>query len=289
MSLSASAQSDFPTARFGGLSTNTAFALGDVDSVKASFESIHTQGVEQLRIELRGNSPFGALDTLLSVAETYQMDVFVAIPDTQVVKFDMQALSTAVASHTGTVKAYTMVYTNRVPSAELADAFKQIVAATPGALHGVSVRQASDHDFNTLVRLPGVDFVGLVLGYKEQGWASLDRVQQSLSHVFSRLPQAVQQMVRVLKPLEKPLLIDYIDYPRDRAYHQPDSSVRMRENVVNLALRLFADHDETLWGIFLGEWVPNPAANATLPTEVVYDTDTRSIARLVSKTNFERQ
>ena len=283
------AQSVWPLGFFGGLSTHTGARLGNVETIDVSMASIKAQGVGFLRIELQGTEALSRLDTLLMLTDKHGLDVFVAVPDTMLVTLPATALPELVTSGRHHVMAYTVVFTNEVHSDTLFAAFNSLVAATPGALHGFCLRSAQDMLFRQMMRLPAVDFMGLNFGYMEQGWASKDRVREAIGQVFSRMPSLVIQAANAMELLDKPLLIDYMDYPRDNAFHSPESPVVMRDNILNFVRGQQQAYAEVLHGVFLGSWVGDAESVPLQPTETVYATDTTTISILTRKSDSDVQ
>lgn len=284
-----SAQSALLPGFFGGLSTHTGARLGDVETIDASMASIKAQGVGFLRIELQGAEALSRLDTLLMLTDKHGLGVFVAVPDTMLVAIPTTALPELVVAGGHRVLAYTVVSTNKIHSDTLFAAFNCLATATPDALHGFSLRSAQDVLFQQMMRLSTVDFMGLNFGYREQRWASKDRVREAIGQVFSRMPNLVKQAVNAMELLEKPLLIDYIDYPRDNAFHSPESPVVMRDNILNFVRDQQRAHAKALRSVFLGSWVGDAESVSLQPTETVYATDTTTISILTRKSDSDVQ
>ncbi len=285
-----SAQRSLLDESFCGLSTNTATPIGNADSLQAALTYFNDLGINRLRIELCGEQPLPALDTLLSFTDKSLFDVFVAVPDTLLTDTLIASLPALVNAANHRVAAYTVVRTVYVRPDTFLSLLKTFCQATPAALHGLSVNSANDQLFNTVARLPEIDYMALNCGFREQRWASLDRVREAIGHVFSKMPQLVDNAVRALELPDKPLLIDYLDYPRDRAYHHPGSLVRMRDNVLNCALRLQQQYSETLRGIFLGTWMDDAAAaDKRPPSETLYTSDTSTLLLLARKSGEAMQ
>ncbi len=284
------AQQVLPEGFFGGVSMHTGSPLGRLDSVDCAIASLKAQGVRQMRIELRGAEALSRLDTLLSLTDKHGMDVFVAVPDTLLVCPSSDTINTAVGARLNPeilrghrVFAYTVVHTACVPSDTLIHAMARFFTATKGALHGFSMKHAQDPLFAVVARMPQVDYMALNMGFQVQQWASLDRVREAVGQVFSRLPFLVSEAVRALELTEKPLLIDYLDYPRDRAFHRPDSPANTRDNVLTCALQMREEYPDALRGLFLGTWVGDAESVRRQPTETLFSTDTTTLKILTSK------
>lgn len=287
--LSIHAQKSLPADDFGGLSTHTGARLGDLAIVDSSMASIKSQGVSVLRIELQGETALARLDSLLTLTDRHGLTVFVAVPDTMLVTLPETALPELVTAAGHRVSAYTVVFTNKVSDDMLFAAFNRLAIATPAALHGFSMPNAQHALFRQMMRLPEVDFMGLNFGYMTQRWASKDRVREAIAHVFSRMPHLVTQAVNAMELMDKPLLIDFIDYPRDNAFRTPESSVRMRDNIIHFARHQQQLHSDALRGMFLGSWVGDAESLEWQPTEALYATDTTTISILTRKSDGDVQ
>lgn len=284
------AQSTLPQSYFGGLSMHTAERIGCLDSVASSFAEIQKMGINDLRIELKDTSAIQIqrLDSLLGVAAPYRFRVYIAVADTTLSNI-RQAIVLKSDAKRPVIKAWIVMYTHYLPEGELQELLKEIADSFPEQSVGLSVACATDGVVSHAARWPMIDFLGVRLGYREQGWASRDRVRGAMGQVFTRLPLKLEEVYNVIELTEKPLIVDYIDYPRDRAFHYPTSPALIRENIITFVRRIQNEHPEMVRGVFLGEFVGDPSSVGRQPTETVYATDTVTIQKLVQKSMDEVQ
>lgn len=285
--LSAWSQKALPSSYFAGLALRTDVPLGDSGIVAASLAEMRAQGIAAVRVAVgdTAESCLARLDTLLAVCDTVGLDVFLAVPDTLAMDLGPERLHevlSVVRRHR--LKAVVLVCGDE-RAVRCDEPFAARLSSTfPDQLFGISVSNAHDGVAEAAARWPFVDFIGLRLGYREQRWASLDRVREAMGQVFVRLPQVLQSVVQALELSGKPLVIDYVDYPRDRAFHTSGSSTQIRDNVVSFLRDAIAAEGNTIRGMFLGEFVGDENSIPRQPTETVYPTDTSTIRLLVQKT-----
>ncbi|MBP3227653.1 MAG: hypothetical protein J6M53_02585 [Bacteroidaceae bacterium] len=255
----------------GGLSTHTGVPVGDADTVAASLDTLKARGITALRIELRGPLALERLDTLLVLTDKAAMAVTLAVPDTLLSALGLDAVTGRAASHS--VKTWTLMRTATTPADTLLRQVRALAAATPAARHGVSFVSAGETLFQLVVSEPCVDYLGLRLGYEDQRWASRDRVREAIGQVFSRMPDVLHNALRQLELADKPLVIDYVNYPRDRAAHYPGTPVSMRNNVVNYVQHLAGGWPGKIAAFYVGDWTGDTSFLPYPPTETLYNSD----------------
>lgn len=277
------AQRVLPRDYFGGISTHTGHAVGSVDSVEASMLRLWAAGVRRMRIELRGGEAIERADSLLCLTDGCGMEVFMAVPDTLLLLPAINAYLEKLEHGGHRVVAYTVVHTGCLGADQVRAGFVHLCEATPGALHGFSMADAGDLLFEEMARSGRVDFMALDLRYERQRWSSLDRVREAIGQVFSRLPLVVDGAVRALELWEKPLLIDCLDYPRDRAFRGEGTAVTLRDNVVSCARGVMGRYQGGVSGLFVGSWMGDAHCVARPDADVLYASDTTTIRLLTAK------